>query len=90
MNRLNLPPRMRIPPNGIAGTAQQTPATLTALSGMSRGTSAGPRRRRKARKAARAAPRRARRASSKRPARLVKGSAAAKRYMASIRRKRKR
>lgn len=44
--------------------------------------------RRKATRAA-AAPARRKRASSKRPARLVKGSPAAKRYMASIRRKRR-
>lgn len=51
--------------------------------------SSGPRRSKRAKTARRvAAPRRARKAS-RRPARLVKGSAAAKRYMASIRRKRR-
>jgi hypothetical protein len=79
--------RIYIPPNGFGGQGQQTTAnqlvgTRPARSGVTR------RRRRKVAK--RAAPRRRKRTSSKRPARLVKGSAAAKRYMASIRRKRKR
>lgn len=77
--------RLYIPPNGFGGQGQQT--TANQLVG-TRPSRAAPRRRAKA-KAKRAAPRR-KRASSKRPARLVKGSAAAKRYMASIRRKRSR
>lgn len=85
---------MYIPPNGFVGAGQQTQAAQLIELGMPRATA--PRRRRKKKAAKRAAPRRrtakrktAKRAS-KRPARLVKGSAAAKRYMASIRRKRKR
>jgi len=81
-------------PNG-AGAAQQTTAAQMLLGKLAGGRANGSGRRRRARgpssrKVAR--PRRARAASSrtKRPARLVKGSAAAKRYMASIRRKRRR
>ena len=80
-------------PNGV-GAAQQTTAAQMLLGTLAgRGNGSGRRRRARGpsrRKVAR--PRRARAASSraKRPARLVKGSAAAKRYMASIRRKRRR
>ncbi len=79
-------------PNG-EGAAQQTTAAQLVLGRVARNGS-GPRRRsrtssrRKASQVRKAAP--ARRRASKRPARLVKGSAAAKRYMASIRRKRRR
>ena len=82
-----------VPPNGFIGAGQQTQATQ--LIGMAMPRSSSPRRR-KRKTAKRAAPRRrtakrkAAKRASKRPARLVKGSAAAKRYMASIRRKRKR
>lgn len=76
-----------IPPNGFVGQANQSQANQYV--GV-RTRKAPTRKRRKAKKAA--APRKARRTrrSTKRPARLVKGSAAAKRYMASIRRKRRR
>jgi hypothetical protein len=73
-----------IPPNGFAGFAQQTAAVQSLF--RKRGSNGGARKRRK--KTAAAAPRRKKRASGKK-ARLVKGSAAAKRYMAKIRRKRK-
>lgn len=80
-----------------AGAAQQTTAAQMILSGLNRGTRSGPRRRKSRAASARATPARrrkraagARKRSAARPARLVKGSAAAKRYMASIRRKRKR
>jgi hypothetical protein len=81
--------RLIVPPGGFAGMAQQTDATraLFARAGRAGGRSTQRKRRRKA-KAAGAT--RKRRRSSKRPARLVKGSAAAKRYMAKIRRKRRR
>jgi hypothetical protein len=46
-------------------------------------------RKRRKSKAKAAAPKRRKRASTKRPARLVKGSKAAKAYMASIRKRRK-
>lgn len=81
------------------GWAQQTPAVQTMLSAAMGGMRRAPSRtvsarkkakRRKANASARGARRSARNSSSgKRPARLVKGSAAAKRYMASIRKKRK-
>jgi hypothetical protein len=83
-----------VPPGGFAGFAQQTPATqqLFAKAGRKGGKrSAATRKRRKTKAKAKASPRRKRKtARAKRPARLVKGSAAAKRYMASIRRKKKR
>lgn len=77
--------RMYIPPNGFGGQGQQT--TANQLVGV-RSSAAAPRRRRK--KTVKRAAASRRRKNGKRPARLVKGSAAAKRYMASIRRKRKR
>jgi hypothetical protein len=75
---------------------QMTPAQQVLgnafMGGKKLGTATG-KRRRKSKSAKRAAPRRAKRAKTSRrrktAARLVKGSAAAKRYMASIRRKRK-
>jgi len=80
-----------VPPGGFAGFAQQTPATqaLFQRAGRIGGTRSAAKRRRRKATAKRAAPKRRRRTTSKK-ARLVKGSAAAKRYMASIRRKRKR
>lgn len=82
---------MVVPPGGFAGFAQQTPATqaLFQRAGRIGGTRSATRRRKRKATAKRAAPKRRRRTTSKK-ARLVKGSAAAKRYMASIRRKRKR
>ena len=86
--------KLIVPPGGFAGFAQQTPATqqLFARAGKKGGKrSAATRKRRKTKAKAKASPRRKRKtARAKRPARLVKGSAAAKRYMASIRRKKKR
>lgn len=86
--------KLIVPPGGFAGFAQQTAATqeLFRAAGMKGGRTTQ-RRRRKAKatrkkRAVRATKKRTRR-SSKRPARLVKGSAAAKRYMAKIRRKRR-
>lgn len=86
-----------IPPGGFAGFAQQTPATqaLFQRAGRVGGLrSAATRRRRRRRKAASRVPskvRRSRRTARRRgSARLVKGSAAAKRYMARIRKMRKR
>lgn len=73
-----------------AAFGQQTPAAQWALSKAS-GARGGRKsaRRRKRKTAAASSPRRRKRMSSKRPARLVKGSAAAKRYMAKIRKRRK-
>lgn len=80
--------KIYIPPNGFVGAGQQTQATQLIGARM---PSSAPRKRRRKAAAKRAAPKRRRRtAKAKRPARLVKGSAAAKRYMASIRRKRRR
>jgi hypothetical protein len=81
------PRSMYIPPNGFAGQGEQTQANQLVAAMIARPA-------RKRRKAKRAKPRAAARAKprkrkAKRPARLVKGSAAAKRYMASIRRKRR-
>jgi len=83
-----------VPPGGFAGFAQQTPATQAMFqrAGRPGGKRSAAVRRRKKRKTVKARGTRAKvrkRTTSKRKARLVKGSAAAKRYMASIRRKRK-
>lgn len=82
-------PRVYIPPNGFVGQGTQTAANqLVGARGSRTGTG---RRRRKAAKK-RAAPTRRRRAAKKRAGRagrMVKGSAAAKRYMAKLRRMRR-
>jgi len=82
-----------VPPGGFAGFAQQTAATqrMFQQAGRIGGQSTQRKRRRKAakKKAVRAVGRKRRAKRSGKPARLVKGSAAAKRYMASIRRKRR-
>jgi hypothetical protein len=74
-----------------ASIGQQTAANrlITAYAPGNGATTRGPRRKR--RKVARATARKTakRRASKARPARLVKGSAAARAYMAKIRRKRR-
>lgn len=75
-----------IPPNGLAGFAQQTPAVQSLY--RRRGGGGGTRRRKK--KAAGAVKRRAKRAGKRAAKKFVKGSAAAKRYMAKIRKMRKR
>jgi hypothetical protein len=89
-----------VPPNGFAGHAQQTPAVQALFGRMGgRKSAAGRRRRRKSngkakRRSAPLGSSRRTRALSRKPAgrrraRLVKGSAAAKRHMARIRRKRR-
>jgi hypothetical protein len=79
-----------IPPNGLAGFAQQTPA-VQALYRRGRSGGSGRRRRKKVAGAvARGAKRRVKRAASSKAKRMVKGSAAAKRHMAKLRRMRKR
>ena len=79
-----------VPPGGFAGNAQQTAATqqLFAKAVGAKGGRTTQRRRRKA-KASKPRARKKTRARARGKARLVKGSAAAKRFMASIRRKRK-
>lgn len=74
------------------GASQQTAAAQLVMRSLVNGRS-GPRRAPRRRKAVRARKARAgtaTRRKRRKPARLVKGSAAAKRYMASIRRKRRR
>lgn len=79
-----------LPPGGMAGFAQMTGASRLALTRGARGRTTGTRRRkRRAKKASPVRRKRKARASSGRKRKLVKGSAAAKRYMASIRRKRR-
>jgi hypothetical protein len=86
---------MIVPPGGFAGFAQQTPATqaLFQRAGRVGGKRSAAKRRKKRATAKRAAPKRSRKVARRgvraKKARLVKGSAAAKRYMASIRRKRR-
>lgn len=81
---------MKVPPNGFAGLAQQTPAVQALYRGSAmtkrRPGGAGGRRARISRDVARV--KRAKKRSAK-VARLVKGSAAAKRHMAKLRRMRK-
>jgi len=78
-----------VPPNGLAGFAQQTAAAQALYGG--RGRSSSTRRRRKStKKKARAAAPRKKRASGKRATKFTKGSAAAKRHMAKLRKMRKR
>lgn len=81
-----------VPPGGFAGFAQQTPAVQAMFqrAGRKGGKRSAAKRRRTKKKAAGATRKRRRASSPRKRARLVKGSAAAKRYMASIRRKRKR
>jgi hypothetical protein len=80
-----------VPPGGFAGNAQQTGATqlLFAKASGARGGRVTQRRRRKTTKAKTTRKRRSSSSRAKKPARLVKGSRAAKAYMAKIRRKRK-
>lgn len=79
---------MIVPPGGFAGFAQQVPAVQRKIGGAIRSKGAGGRKKRATRtkkKAVRASGRKRR--SGK--ARLVKGSKAAKAYMAKIRKLRK-
>jgi len=86
--------RLLVPPGGFAGFAQQTPATqnLFQRAGRIGGKTTQRRRRKKngpARGSARRSTRRVKRTSG-RASRMTKGSAAAKRHMAKLRRMRKR
>lgn len=80
-----------VPPGGVAGASDMTaPQKLLIQSAMPRGNGGGSRRRRKSKGSA---PKRRKRKTASRSRgrkRLVKGSAAAKRFMAALRRKRKR
>lgn len=98
-----MPPSF-MPPNGFAGLAQQTAAVQSLYSrggARTRGGRSRSRRRSAARKVAnnrrrsyasgpRSASARSNRRQISKPARMQKGSAAAKRYMAKLRRMRKR
>jgi hypothetical protein len=81
---------IRVPPGGFLGAGQQNLANQQLMrQWLGNGSGNGTRRRRR-RKAVKTAVRRvAKRAKSTVKARMVKGSAAAKAYMAKIRRKRK-
>lgn len=79
-----------VPPGGFAGFAQQTAATQALFQRAGRkGGLRSARKRRKTKAKTKRAKTTRRRTTRGKKARLVKGSAAAKRYMASIRRKRK-
>jgi len=80
-----------IPPGGFDGFAQQTPATQALLrTGNGNGRTRTTRKARGKKKAARSRPARARKARSRSSARkFVKGSAAAKRHMAKLRKMRR-
>jgi hypothetical protein len=87
---------MNPPPGGAAGHSQQTPATqLNYAQVFAAGFGRAPtrysrKRRKKARKRALRATRRTTRRKRSKAARFVKGSAAAKRFMAKLRRMQKR
>lgn len=83
--------RITVPPGGFAGFAQQTAATQAMFqrAGRKGGLRSASKRRKKTSKK-KATRKVARRTPRKSKARLVKGSRAAKAYMAKIRRKRKR
>ena len=87
--------KLIVPPGGFASNAQQTGATqlLFAKASGARGGRTTQRRRRKAKaakpRARKKTAKRAKRAKRANGSRLKKGSAAAKAYMAKIRRKRK-
>jgi len=82
--------RIMVPPGGFAGFAQQTPA----VQGLMRKKTATKRRpaakKKRVAKRAPAKRRAVRKSPGKKPARLVKGSAAARRHMAKLRKMRKR
>lgn len=80
-----------VPPGGFAGFAQQTAATQALFQRAGRkGGKRSAAKRKRAKVASGTRTKRRKQAKRKRTARLVKGSAAAKRYMASIRKRRKR
>lgn len=77
-------------PGGPLTFANMNPAAQLGLVGVRSARAAGPRRRRKAKATRKARSVTKRKTYRTKPARLVKGSAEAKRYMASIRKRRKR
>lgn len=83
--------KLIVPPGGFAGFAQQTPATqaLFQRAGRTGGQRSAVVRRRKRKSSTRAAAAPRKRRAKGKKGRLVKGSRAAKAYMAKIRRKRR-
>lgn len=82
--------KLVVPPGGFAGFSQMTQAQQREFQGAMRSNGNGTRKRRTARAATRSGTAKRKRSTRARKAnRLVKGSAAAKRYMAKIRRMRK-
>lgn len=77
-----------VPPGGFAGFSQMTQASQTALRGGVGTRRSGTKRRKKSAKRSGGA-KRQRNTAKRKAGRLVKGSAAAKRFMANLRRKRK-
>lgn len=75
-----------IPPGGVAGFAQMAPASRIALT---KGTNGGGARRRRAKKAKPTRRKRVKASGRRGRKRLVKGSAAAKRFMANLRKRRR-
>jgi hypothetical protein len=78
-----------VPPGGMAGFSQMSAASQLALTRGGRKSSGGRKRRTKRAKVRKTRKTRTKRAKKGKAKRFVKGSAAAKRYMAKIRRKRK-
>lgn len=79
-----------VPPGGFAGFSQMTQASQRALgSAVGRSNGTKTRRRRKSAKTKTARAKTRTRRSNKRRGKLVKGSAAAKRFMANLRKRRK-
>jgi len=80
-----------VPPGGVAGASDMTaPQKYMIQSAMPRGSSNGSRRRKSTKRTRSAGAKRKRSTKARKLKRLVKGSAAAKRFMANLRRRRKR
>lgn len=78
-----------VPPGGFAGLAQQAPAVRNKVARAARGKSGTTKRRRKKKAVGATRKRKMSRTRPRKKGKLKKGSAAAKAYMAKIRRKRK-
>jgi len=81
--------KMIVPPGGFAGFSQMTQASQRALGTGARSNGNGTRRRKRKASTRSGSAKRKRSTMAKKAKRLVKGSAAAKAYMAKLRRKRK-
>ena len=85
--------RIIVPPGGVVGFGNQTPATQALwnqAAGKVNGSRGGKRSAKRRKAKAKAAPKRRRRTRTAKKARMVKGSAAARRHMAKLRRMRRR